>query len=70
MDDEIDCEFTDSVICPWCGEDQGTDESWTDKRCTCDSCGKEYLREVNYDVTFITSKITPRPPAKGPSDDA
>lgn len=67
--DDIDCDFTDSVICPWCGKDQGNDEAHNSCDTDCDDCGKPYHREVDYSVSYSTWKIEPTPPAKGDSDE-
>ncbi len=58
---DIDHEYTDDIICPYCGE---TIDS-TDYRCDgnmegkeiCESCGKEFEFEGDVEVTWITNKI-------------
>lgn len=55
-DAPIDNESVDSVICPHCGHDHGTDE-WDDiRKYECESCKKEFLIEVEYSVSFSTYK--------------
>ena len=34
-------DFEDSVICPWCGNDCGTEEMYTSQMGECDECGSK-----------------------------
>ena len=47
-------ESSDTVICPHCGEDHGTDEDGNGGRWTCNSCGKEFTVWIETTVTYTT----------------
>jgi len=53
----IDHEFTQEIVCPWCGYEYG--DSWDcgegGKR-QCDECGKHFSFSKDYDVTYSTCR--------------
>lgn len=58
---EIDHEYTDELICPFCGHEEG--DSWEVKPSDedlglreCDECGKYYYGTRNMEVTYSTEK--------------
>lgn len=59
MDKEIDCSSTDTVICPYCGYDNGGDDG--DGPPTgpqeCYSCEKKFECEPDYSVYYSTFKV-------------
>jgi len=44
------------VICPYCGEHYGEDDLNESTDLDCDGCGKTFLLEVDYDVSYSTYK--------------
>ena len=54
---ELDLEFTDFPVCPFCGTEE-TDVAGIDDHgdnLNCGSCGKDYHVEVDVSVTYTTS---------------
>lgn len=54
----IDHEYTDNIVCPWCGsEDTDSWEAADDGKRDCYDCGKpfEYEREVS--CSYSTAKL-------------
>ncbi|MDY0138277.1 MAG: hypothetical protein RBR50_01135 [Candidatus Izemoplasmatales bacterium] len=51
-----DCDFqnTYSVICPYCGSDNGTDDFHNDSQYECIVCKQEFALELEYSVTYTT----------------
>ena len=49
-------EYTDNVICPYCGHehDYCHKDGYTDFDYDCDSCGKEFSVEVDIQITYST----------------
>jgi transposase-like protein len=64
--DEFDHEFTDEIVCPYCGYEHG--DSWEehDDRgdLECQGCGKKFCYERNISVDYSTYKIKPRKKVK------
>jgi transposase len=57
----IDHEYTDEVVCPYCGYVFG--DSWefirggrNDGKADCDGCGKTFGWSADFDVTYSTTK--------------
>jgi len=65
MSEEIDCELTDEIVCPYCGcshdrdsegEDLGAEDSYIEYGCG--ECEKTFVYVTNYsDPTFSSSKF-------------
>jgi hypothetical protein len=63
--EEIDCEFTEEIVCPYCG-DEWTD-SWEydsstfgERRlddCLCDECENVFEVSRNVTVTYSTARV-------------
>lgn len=55
---EIKHEYTDDVVCPWCGNKYGDCWEWTkdSDEMKCDECGKQFEYEKNVTVEYSTSK--------------
>lgn len=55
---EIEHEYTDDIVCPWCGYEYGDCWEWTDHddEIKCDECGKEFCYNKDVTVTYSTSK--------------
>lgn len=55
----IDCEYTDEIVCPYCGEE--FTDSWEFEpdmdTIDCYECGMEFKYERNVSVTYSTSKV-------------
>ena len=59
-EDEFDCEYTSSPICPHCGYKHPDSFEWDNEGDrACDSCGKEFDFERIVEVTWVTSKTDP-----------
>lgn len=57
MEEEIDCEGTDEIVCPYCGYEHG--DSWEASNSgedTCSSCGKSFFYERETTVKYSTTK--------------
>ena len=54
---EIDHEFTDNIVCPYCGYARQGDEDYEEHEDECYKCGKAFLVTPDYSVTYTTSKI-------------
>ncbi len=61
MAKEIDHEFTDTVICPYCGHDNGGDDGdgppSGEQQCYNEECEKKFHCEPDYSVSYSTSKV-------------
>lgn len=59
MDKEIDCEYTDDVVCPYCGHhmdgDIGDGPSTGEQEC--DKCEKKFDCTPSYSVSYTTMKV-------------
>jgi hypothetical protein len=58
MSTEIDCEFTDDLICPYCGyahEDDG--EMNEPGQMECSSCDKHFSYDVDYTKYFSSKQV-------------
>lgn len=55
---EIDHEYTNEAVCPWCGNEVG--ESWEFGDYVddyeCDDCGKHFNISRNTEITYCTSR--------------
>jgi transcription elongation factor Elf1 len=56
MSKEIKHDYTDEIVCPWCGYRHS--DSWeTDPGLQeCENCGKSFYAERNVEVTYSTQK--------------
>jgi uncharacterized phage protein (TIGR01671 family) len=56
MSNEIEHEYTDMIVCPWCGHSDR--DSWKTEPglWECDNCKKSYYVERNEEVTYSTQK--------------
>lgn len=54
--DSYDFEFNDTIICPHCGTDNGCDDFHESASHDCHLCNKEFHVEVDYSVSYTTSK--------------
>ncbi len=58
MPEEIDCDYTDEIVCPHCGyEHSDSWEAGEDGAGECGSCGEEYHFTRNINVDYCTVKI-------------
>jgi hypothetical protein len=61
LDKEIDHEYTDTVICPYCGHDNGGDNGDGppdgEQECNNEECEKKFHCEPDYSVSYSTSKV-------------
>jgi hypothetical protein len=57
MRKEIDCSYTDEIVCPYCGT--MFSDSWEYKEgiIDCVDCDKKFSLSVNYSVDYSTSKV-------------
>lgn len=53
----IDHEATDSVICPWCGHDNGDGDYESGSEIDCEQCGRAFDVEIDTIVVYTTSKL-------------
>lgn len=57
---DFDCDFTDNMVCPWCGYEHG--DSWEfnedSGETDCNECGKTFKFERDISITYSTSKPT------------
>ncbi|MCK4997137.1 hypothetical protein KAS08_02440 [Candidatus Pacearchaeota archaeon] len=55
---EFEHEYTDEVVCPWCGCEYGDCWEWAEysDEMKCDECGKEFSYEKDVTVKYSTSK--------------
>lgn len=56
---DINCRFTDTPVCPYCGHkneypDDLSRRGWFE---TCGECEREYSVEPEFDVSFCSEKI-------------
>ena len=64
---KIDHEYTDEVVCPYCGEaidnsdaDETFGDDWGDGAETdfeCGDCGRKFSAQMNVSVAYMTKKI-------------
>lgn len=59
VDGEEEPTFTDEIVCPWCGHEQG--DSWeapdSDEECECYECGKIFAYERDVEVTYSSHRV-------------
>ena len=56
---EFDTKHTREIICPHCGYEHSDSWEYSDEGGTtqeCDECGNEYTLEIEFDVTYCTTK--------------
>jgi hypothetical protein len=58
---EIDCDFTDEIVCPYCGQEQG--DSWAiipresdDGETNCGNCDKLFYFNIHREITYSSHK--------------
>lgn len=56
-DVEFDTDFTDDIVCPYCGEHHDSTEVRESCKFDCDECNRVFRVEVDYSVSYSTSKI-------------
>ena len=58
--EDIDHDYTDDVVCPYCGNSHDSTEFRADNvqetSYDCDECGKEFIVTMNIEVTFSTER--------------
>jgi hypothetical protein len=59
--DEIDHDYTDDIVCPWCGKHYQDCGDWFDggresASHDCDECGKPFSVTREFSVTYTTEK--------------
>jgi predicted RNA-binding Zn-ribbon protein involved in translation (DUF1610 family) len=65
MDKKVEHEYTQEIVCPFCGTIYG--DCWElcpDEKLVeidCDECGEMFFARADYDVTYVTSKPTKKP---------
>ena len=55
---KIDYEYTEEIVCPYCGEDVG--DSWEypeEDKITCGGCEKQFTYHRDTDITYVSKKI-------------
>jgi hypothetical protein len=59
MKEEIETEYTDNIVCPYCGyEDTDSWEHDDDSsEATCSDCGKDFRIEIHRSTTYSSFKI-------------
>lgn len=63
MSDEINCDYTKEIVCPYCGHEHESDGDAygpqdDDLNLMCRECEKEFIYHTDYDITFC-SRIAP-----------
>jgi DNA-directed RNA polymerase subunit RPC12/RpoP len=56
----IDSEFTDEIVCPYCGHEFGDSWEFNDsdgKKIDCYECDKTFELSVNFEATYTTRRI-------------
>ena len=56
MSNEIEHEYTDMIVCPWCGHSDRDGWKTEPGLWECDNCKKSYYVERNEEVTYSTQK--------------
>ena len=55
--EEIEHEYTDEIVCPWCGYEYGDSWEWdNDDSLDCWECDKPFKYERHVEVTYVSSK--------------
>ena len=64
MNKEIECDYTNEIVCPYCGEEAG--DSWETSKdmsngesatCECQACDKKFNVSVDIDITYNSWKL-------------
>ena len=59
MCEDIDCDYTNEIVCPYCGHEKTN--SWEydgdDGEIECDECGMKFAYVRNVSVDYSTSKL-------------
>ena len=54
----VDHDYTDEIVCPYCGHEHGDSWEYGDSgRMTCGECNREFDMERNVSVSYVTSRI-------------
>ena len=61
MSDPIDTNFTENVVCPYCGYNHDNSDEWfrdggNEVEVECEECGKVFIAEADYSVLYISRK--------------
>jgi transcription elongation factor Elf1 len=56
--DDIDCDGTDCVVCPWCGHEEKSPDIDIEhiEDMDCEKCGKHFKIEFDYTVSYSTTR--------------
>ncbi len=65
MDEKIknfegDTDYTDGIICPYCGHEQGDPQEYHDsdgKEVECNDCEKKFTLSIHFSVDYSTTKL-------------
>jgi hypothetical protein len=57
MDTEIDCDYQDLAVCPWCGYQERDSWELDDGENYCNSCGQAFNLRIDTTTTYTTQKI-------------
>jgi transcription elongation factor Elf1 len=72
VSDDIDHDYTNEVVCPWCGHEHECSYEFFERNresteSNCGECGKPFAASRYFDVSYSTKKIErndpPAPPA-------
>jgi hypothetical protein len=53
----FDCEYTDEVVCPYCGHEEMDGWECSEGKNTCADCDAEFELEIQTTIDYTTSKI-------------
>lgn len=59
----IDHEYTDAVVCPFCGHEHGDSfeyfQNQDEAEVQCESCGRDFKATCHTEITYCTEKMWP-----------
>ena len=60
MNEEYDTDFTNEIVCPYCGAENGIPDEHSDEgelvEMECRECEKEFVYQCNYSVDYSSQK--------------
>lgn len=54
---DFDTEYTDIVVCPYCGNEDQDVYEYSEGESKCPDCGKEFMLSIDTVVHYTTTKI-------------
>ncbi|ADG70092.1 hypothetical protein Plim_4285 (plasmid) [Planctopirus limnophila DSM 3776] len=54
---ELDTDFTDEIVCPWCGYEHRDKWEYQEGEQFCGDCGRKFFLGIHTKVTYSTERL-------------